>query len=148
MNQYLAGEKNVLGNTTLLHNLRPGFSSEIIKDGEYYVFAQREEGQVRIGYVYTTWCGSQCGMRLDFSLVEIGKPLPLSRTGDSKLDLGQLKMFAFDRRNAALINDVYNRAMSWLHKMRREHKYPQLDVSEGCTIAAIKVHEGILVSLY
>lgn len=123
------------------------FYSEALKDGEYYIFSKKEKDRICIGYTYTTWCGSPCGMRMEFVSVEIGSPLQLTRTGDSKSDKGQLKAFAFDRRNPALINDVYNRAMHWLQEMRKQQKYPQLDITENCTIAVIQISEGILSSL-
>ncbi len=117
---------------------------ETLRDGEYYALCKQEGEKIRLGYIYTTWCGSPCGMHMQFSSVELGKPLPLVRIGHSQYDKGQLKTFSFDSRNPNLIDDVYNRAMSWLNQMQRELKYPQIDESRGCTPAVIQVNEGVL----
>jgi hypothetical protein len=119
-------------------------NSEILGDGEYYVLSKQEGEKIRLGYIYTTWCGSRYGMYMSFSSVELGKPLPLVRIGHSQYDKGQLKIFSFDSRNLNLIDDVYNRAMSWLNQMQRELKYPQLDESAGCRPAVIQVNRGVL----
>jgi hypothetical protein len=123
-------------------------NSEILGDGEYYAFSQQQGEKIRLGYIYTTWCGYPYGMHIKFSFVELGKPLPVVSVGDSQDDKGQLKTFSFDSRNLNLIDDVYNRAMSWLNKMRRELKYPQLDESVGCTPAVIVVNKGALCAFY
>jgi hypothetical protein len=119
-------------------------NSNILKDGEYYVFSKQEGEKIRLGYIYTTWCGSRYGMYMSFSSVELGKPLPLVRIGHSQYDKGQLKTLSFDSRNPNLIDDVYNRAMNWLNQMQRELKYPQLDESVGCTPVVIQVNKGVL----
>ncbi len=126
----------------------PGFNCEILEDGEYYVFSQQKEQEIRLGYVYTTWCGSPYGMHIKLSPVGLGKPLPLFRTGDSEYDIGQLKIFNVDSRNILLIDDVYKHAMSWLKKTRRKCQYPQIDESLRCTAAIIQVNQGILSAFY
>jgi len=121
-------------------------NSEILADGEYYVFGKQEGEKIYVGYTYTTWCGSPCGMHMSFSSAELGKPLPLIRTAYSQHDKGQLKTFSFDSRNPRLIDDVYNRALSWLNQMQRGLKHPQLDESASCTPAVIQVNRGVLSS--
>ncbi|MBD0346428.1 MAG: hypothetical protein ICV63_16705 [Coleofasciculus sp. Co-bin14] len=123
-------------------------SNEILADGEYYVFTKQEGEKISLGYIYTTWCGSPRGMHMKFSLIELGKPLSLVSLGDSQCDKGQLKTFNFDSRQLLLIDDVYNRAMSWLNKMQREFKYPQIDESRGCIPAVIIVKKGVLSAFY
>lgn len=117
---------------------------ETLADGEYYAFCKQEGEKIHLGYIYTTWCGSRYGMYMSFSSVELGKPLSLVRVGHSQYDKGQLKTFSFDSRNPNLIDDVYNRAMSWLNQMRRELKYPQIDESQGCIPVVIQVNNGVL----
>lgn len=127
-------------------NSRPNF--EILGDGEYYVLSKQEGEKIRLGYIYTTWCGSCYGMYMNFFSVELGKPLPLIRIGHSQYDKAQLKTFSFDSRNPNLIDDVYNRAMSWLNQMQHELKYPQLDESAGTIPAVIVVNKGALSAFY
>ena len=122
--------------------------SEILGDGEYYAFSKQEGEKIRLGYIYTTWCGFRYGMYMNFFSVELGKPLPLIRTGHSQYDQGQLKTFSFDSRNFNLIDDVHNRAMTWLNKMQAELKYPQLDESAGAIPAVIVVNRGALSAFY
>lgn len=122
-------------------------NSEILGDGEYYALCKQEGEKISFGYVYTTWCGSPCGMYMSFSSVELGKPLPLVRIGHSQYDKGQLKIFRFDSRNLNLIDDVYNRAISFLNQMQRDLKYPQLDESTGCVPGVIQVNRGVLSTL-
>jgi hypothetical protein len=123
-------------------------NSEILRDGEYYAFSKQEGEKIRLGYIYTTWCGSRYGMYMNFFSVELGKPLSLARTGHSQYDKGQLKTFSFDSRNPNLIDDVYNRALAWLNKMQAELKYPQIDESAGAIPAVIVVNKGALSALY
>lgn len=122
-------------------------NSDILGDGEYYVFSQQEE-KIRLGYIYTTWCNSPYGTYMKFSSVELGQPLPLVITSDSQYDKGQIKIFKFDSRNLQLIDDVYIRAMSWLNKMHRELKYSYLDETKGCIAAVIQVNQGVLSAFY
>ena len=122
-------------------------NSEILADGEYYVFGKQEGEKIRLGYIYTTWCGSLYGMYMSFSAVELGKPLPLVTINHSQYDNGQLKTFSFDSRNLKLIDDVYNRAMAWLNQMQCELKYPQLDESAGCRPVIIQINRGVLSTL-
>jgi hypothetical protein len=122
-------------------------NSEILADGEYYVFGKQEGEKIRLGYIYTTWCGSRYGMYMSFSSVELGKPLPLVTIGHSQHDKGQLKTFSFDSRNHRLIDDVYNRAMNCLNQMQRELKYPQLDESVGCIPVVIQVNNRVVSTL-
>lgn len=119
-------------------------NSEILADGEYYAFGKQEGEKIRLGYIYTTWCGSLYGTYMSFSSVELGKPLPLVRIGHSQYDKGQLKTFSFDSKNLRLIDDVYNRAMNCLNQMQCELKYPQLDESVGCIPVIIQVNHGAL----
>lgn len=123
-------------------------NSEIVRDGEYYVCSKQKGDKIRLGYIYKTWCGSPCGTYMSFSAVEIGKPLSLIKIGNSQYDQGQLKTFSFDSRNLALVDDVYNRSISWIKNLQRELKYPQLDESVGCTPAVIVVNQGILSAFY
>ncbi|HEY9603396.1 MAG TPA: hypothetical protein V6C85_17400 [Allocoleopsis sp.] len=124
-----------------------GLNSDILGDGEYYAFSRPEE-KLRLGYLYTTWCNSPYGVYMKFSSVELEKPLPLIATSETQYDKGQLKSFSLDSRNPRLIDDVYNRAMSWLNQMRSELKYPELDNSNGCTAVVIRVNQGVLTGLY
>lgn len=119
---------------------------DILEDGEYYVFSKEEGEVIRIGYLYTSWCRSPCITHLRFCPVNIGKPLPLVISGNSQPDEGQIKAFKFDSRNIRLIDNIYNRALSWLNQMQRELlEYPQLDETTGCKIAVIIVKKGILL---
>jgi hypothetical protein len=122
-------------------------NSEILRDGEYYVFGKQEGEKILLGYIYTTWCGSRYGLYMSFSSVELGKPLSLVKIGHSESDKGQLKTFSFDSRNFRLIDDVYNRAISYLNQMRCELKYPQLDESANCIPVVIQVTNGVLSTL-
>jgi hypothetical protein len=119
-------------------------NSEILADGEYYVFGKQEGEKIRLGYIYTTWCGFRCEMYMNFFSVELGKPLSLVRIGHSQSDKAQLKTFSFDSRNPNLIDNAYNRAMAWLNKMQAGLKYPQLDESAGPVPAVIVVNKGAL----
>lgn len=119
-----------------------------LADGEYYVFTKQEGEKIRLGYTYTTWCGSPSGTYMSFSSVEIGKPLPLSKTDGSQHDQGQLKSLTIDRRNLDLIDDIYNRAIKWLTKMPGELKYPQLDETADCKPMIIIVKQGVLSAIY
>lgn len=123
-------------------------NADIVRDGEYYVFSKQEGGQIRLGYIYTTWCGSPCGTYMSFSAVAIGKPLTLVKIGNSQSDQGQIKTLKIDSQNLDLVDDIYNRSTSWLKKMRRELKYPHLDESADCTPAIIVVKNGILSAFY
>jgi hypothetical protein len=123
---------------------KPGLNSEILVDGEYYAFSQQQGDKICLGYIYTTWCGNPCGRYIQFSSVKLGEQLSLVSIGNSQDDKGQLKTFSFDSRNLHLIDDVYNRAMSWLNKMQCELRYPQLDESAGCIPAVIVVNQGAL----
>ena len=123
-------------------------NSEILADGEYYVFSKPEKGRIRLGYIYNSWCGSPYGTYMSFSEIERGKPLSLVKIGTSKCDRGQLKTLKIDSRNIELVDDIYNRSMSWLKKMQRELKYPQLDESAGCTPMVIVVNKGLLSACY
>lgn len=122
-------------------------NSDILGDGEYYVFSRPEEKSC-LGYIYTTWCNSPCGVYMKFFSVELGKPLPLVATSESKSDKGQLESFSFDSRNPDLISDVYSRAMDWLNRLRSELKYPELDESQGCRAVVIRVNQGVISALY
>ena len=119
-----------------------------LSDGEYYVFTKQEGEKIRLGYTYTTWCGSPSGTYMSFSSVEIGKPLPLSKTDGSQHDQGKLKSLTIDRRNLDLIDDIYNRAINWLTKMQRELQYAQLDETADCKPMIIIVNQGILSAIY
>lgn len=123
-------------------------NSNTLADGEYYVFAKQEEGKIRLGYTYTTWCGSPSGTYMSFSSVEIGKPLPLSKTDGSPQDQGKLKTFTIDSRNLDLVDDIYIRAKNWLTKIPGELKYPQLNETADCTPMIIIVKQGVLSALY
>jgi len=123
-------------------------NSEIVRDGEYYVFSKQKGGNIRLGYIYTTWCGSPCGIYMSFSAVELGQPLTLVNIGNSPSDKGQIKTLKIDSRNLDLVDDIYNRSMSWLEKMRRELKYAHLDESADCTPAIVVVDKGILSAFY
>lgn len=87
-------------------------NSDILEDGEYYVLSKQEGEEIRLGYIYSTWCGSPCVMHMRFYSVEIGKPLFLVVSDNSQPDKGQIKTFNFDSRNLRLIDDVYNRSLS------------------------------------
>ena len=123
-------------------------NSNILADGEYYVFTKKEEEIIRLGYTYTSWCGSPSGTYMGFSSVEIGKPLFLSKTDGSQHDQGQLKILKIDSRNIDLVDDIYIRAKNWLTKMRGELKYPQLDETADCIPMIIVVNQGILSAIY
>lgn len=123
-------------------------NSNTLADGEYYVFAKQEEGKIRLGYTYTTWCGSPSGTYMSFSSVEIGKPLPLSKTDGSPQDQGKLKTFTIDSRNLDLVDDIYIRAKNWLTKIPGQLKYPQLNETADCTPMIIIVKQGVLSALY
>lgn len=123
-------------------------NSNTLADGEYYVFTKQEGEQIRLGYTYTTWCGSPSGTYMSFSSVEIGKPLPLSKTDGSQHDQGQLKILRIDSRNLDLVDDIYTRAKNWLTKMPSELKYPQLNEAADCTPMIIVVKQGILSAVY
>lgn len=123
-------------------------NSNILADGEYYVFTKQEEDEIRLGYTYTSWCGSPCGTYMSFSSVEIGKPLSLSKTDGSQHDQGNLKTLKIDKRNLNLVDDVYTRAKNWLTKMRSELQYRQLDETADCTPMIIVINQGVLSALY
>ena len=123
-------------------------NSDILGDGEYYVLSQQEGEEIRLGYIYSTWCGSPCVMHMRFCSVEIGKPLFLVISDNSQPDKGEIKTFNFDSRNLRLIDDVYNRGLSWLNQMPGELDYPQLDEIADCTIAVIVVNKGVLSAFY
>jgi hypothetical protein len=123
-------------------------NSNILADGEYYVFTKQEEGKIRLGYTYTTWCGSPSGTYMSFSSVQLGKPLPLSKTDGSQHDQGKLKTLKIDSRNLDLVDDIYTRAKNWLTKMPGELKYPQLDETADCQPMIIVVKQGVLSALY
>lgn len=123
-------------------------NSNTLADGEYYVFTKQEEGKIRLGYTYTTWCGSPSGTYMSFSSVEIGKPLPLSKTDGSPQDQGKLKTFTIDSRNLDLVDDIYIRAKNWLTKIPGQLKYPQLNETADCTPMIIIVKQGVLSALY
>lgn len=123
-------------------------NSNLLADGEYYVFTKQDKETIRLGYTYTTWCGSPSGTYMSFSSVEIGKPLPLSKTDGSQHDQGQLKTLKIDRRNIDLVDDIYTRAKNWLKKIPGELKYPQLDETADCTPMIIVVKKGILSAVY
>jgi hypothetical protein len=80
--------------------------------------------------------------------VEIGKPLPLSKTDGSQHDQGQLKSLTIDSRNLDLIDDIYTRAKNWLTKMPGELKYPQLNETADCKPMIIIVNQGVLSAIY
>lgn len=122
-------------------------TSEYLRDGDYYVFAKKEEDSLKIGYIYTTWCGSPFGMHIGFSPVEMKKPLPLMRTGDSQCDCGHLKTFLFNQSSSQLAEDIYNRALLWLKKMRQEQINPKLDITQDCTVAILQISQGVVTSL-
>lgn len=132
--------------------------SDILEDGDYYVFSKQGEGKICLGYLYHTWCGSPYGMSyspvepygmyMHCSPVELGKPLPLVQVGDSHHDRGQLKTFKFDSRNILLVDDVCNRAMIWLNYMQRNLKYPHIDESTSCKPMVIQVTQGVLFAHY
>lgn len=124
------------------------FTDKFLGDGVYYVFRQIQGEEIRLGYQYTTWCGSPCGIHIKLSSVELGKPLPLVRSGDSRYDKGQLKTFKIEPGNFLLMDDVYKRAVSWIYKIERELKYPHLSESVSCTVAVIQVNQGVLSALY
>lgn len=119
-----------------------------LADGEYYVFTKQEGEKIRLGYTYTTWCGSPSGTYMSFSSVQLGKALSLSKTDGSQHDQGQLKSLKIDRRNLNLVDDIYTRAMNWLTKMQRELKYPQLNETADCKPMIIIVNQGVLSALY
>lgn len=123
-------------------------NSNILEDGEYYVFSKQEGEETCIGYIYTTRYGYPCEMHMRFYSIEIGKPLPLVITGNIHNDKGQIKTFNFDSRSLTVIDDVYNCALNWLHQMQSELKYPQIDESTSCTIAVIQVDKGVLSAFY
>lgn len=137
----------MLTTTTLLDKSKAEFSSEVLKDGEYYVFTQQERSLISIGYLYSTWYGSPCGMRIGFYPVEIGKPLSLRKISDNGIDKGYLKKFAFDRANPLLADHACGHAIHWLRNMRREKLNPQLDVTQGCRVGTLRVSDGILTAI-
>lgn len=124
------------------------YDSDILTDGEYYVFTKQEEETIRLGYAYTTWCGLVCGNYLRFLLVELGKPIALIKTEGGQQEPGRLKTLRIDRRNISLVDQVYNRAQNLLTKMRAELKYSQLDETTDCIPMIIVVNQGILSALY
>jgi len=132
----------------MLTQFNSRINSNILVDGEYYVFTKQEEKIIRLGYLYTTWCGSPCGIYMSFSSVDLGKTLSLSQTNGSQHDQGKLKTLEIDRRNLDLVDDIYTRAKNWLVKMRGELKYPQLDETADCTPMIIVVNQGVLSAVY
>lgn len=123
-------------------------NSPILGDGEYYVFCQQQGEEIRLGYLFTSWCIDHYRMHMKFSAVELGEPLPLIKIDENLNDKGKLKTFDFNSRNLLLIDDAYNRATAWLNKMQAELNYLQLDENTSVTPAVIVVNKGALSAFY
>ena len=132
----------------MLHPTSSQTHSNILTDGEYYVFAKQEEETIRLGYTFTTWCGLVCGTHMRFLAVEIGKPLALIKAEVVQQEQGTLKTLKIDKRNLSLVDDIYERSEKVIINMRRELKYPQLDETTDCTPMIIVVNQGILAAVY